>query len=221
MRTLQNLLDDIKLRYRHTFTNDQVLVWLNEERRELFQMFDIESTPLSITTIKDTQFYAIPDGLDIEKIKVMTIQINDSDPPDFVELPFVYNDNNKGVPFGPWITVEGDAFFVSVPGGTVDDRVIYIYCNQSADDLTTADLGSEPIPAKLQEVLKLGTLKRIAQSRKDIGMANNYDAEHEQKLGDLLWSQKLNEPEYSQPVNQQPLRQGTNVVQRRTSFISL
>lgn len=220
MATVQELLNDIKLRYRHTFTTDQVLVWMSEERRELYQMFDIESAPLSFTTQADVQFYPIPDGLDIEKIKVMTIQINDQDPATFQELPFLRNDNNQGVPFGPWITVEGDTFFLSVPGGPVDNRTVFIFCDQSAEDLTTSDLLSEPVPLKLQEVLKLGTLKRIAQARKDADMSNNYDAEREQKLDDLLWVQRMNEPEFIQPVNMQPLRMGTKVTQRRTSFIS-
>lgn len=221
MAILSAVLTDINLRYRNTFTQDQVLVWLNEERRELYQMFDIESTPYSITTVADTQFYTIPSGVDMEQIKVMTLQIDDATNPSFVELPFIYNDNRSSVPYGPWCTVEGNALFVSIPGGVVADRAIYIYCDQTAIDLTTSDLSSEPISLKYQEVLKLGTLKRIAQARKDGVMANNYDAEREQKIGDLLIMQQLNAPEFVTPADMLPRRNRLSRTGRNVEYVTL
>ncbi len=206
MATVQALLDDVSLRYRHTFINAQVIVWMNEAQTDLFEVLEIDSTPYSFETVEDQFLYPIDTGIDIDRIKVITIQINDATTPTFQELPFKRNDNNQYVSESDyWYTIIEDNFYVNVPGGAVDDRFVYIYLDTAATAISASSLGVSPAtPTRYQELLKLGTLVRVAGARKDIDMRNNYAAEYEEKIDDLMWKMKMNEPEFIQPVDVMP-----------------
>lgn len=206
MSTIQQLLDDVKLRYRHTFTNAQVLVWMNEEQRELFEILQIDSVPYSFTLVANTYFYPIPTDIEIEKIKTVNIQVNDQTPPNFAQLPFVRNDDNQEVNVAQyWYTIIENNFYINVPGGPVADRKVYVYHDKSPTEISSANLSIEPsTPVKFQEILKLGVLERIAAARKDIVMKNNFAAEKEEKIAHELWSMKANEPEFISAIDVLP-----------------
>ena len=203
MATTQAILNDVDLRYRNTFTTAQKLVWMTEEQNELFEILEIDSAPVNFPLQTDVQFYPIPAGVDIDRIKTISIQVNDAaDTPEFRQLPFKPNDDNTYAG-GFYYTIVGESFFI--PYGAVDDRQIYIYMDTPPADIT--DLSSEPgVPVRYQEILKLGVLKRIAMARKDTQMYNNYTADYEQKIADLEWKMKMNEPEFRAPVDMMPRR---------------
>lgn len=203
MAITQEILNDIDLRYRNTFTVAQKLVWMNEEKNELYEILEIDSFPINFPLQTDVQFYPMPDGVDIDRIKTISIQVNDAeDFPEFRQLPFRMNDDNSYTYIADlYYTIVGDSFFI--PNGTKDDRQIYIYMDMPPSDI--ADLSAEPgVPVRYQELLKLGTLKRIAMARKDAQMFSNYDAEYEQKIADLEWKMKMQEPEWRAPVDMMP-----------------
>lgn len=205
MATTQAILNDVDLRYRNTYTVAQKLVWMSEEQNELYEILEIDSAPVNFPLQTGVQFYEIPIGVDIDRIKTVSIQINDlTDFPDFKPLPFRPNDDNSYTyPGGLYYTIVGEAFFI--PYGTVDDRQVYIYMDTPPDDIT--DLNSEPgVPVRYQEILKLGVLKRIAMARKDVQMKNSYEADYEQKIADLEWKMKASEPEFRAPVDMMPRR---------------
>lgn len=206
MATSQDILTDIDLRYRNTFTTSQKLVWMNEEQQELFQILEIDESPISFPLQTDVYFYPIPTGVDIDRIKTMTIQVNDADDPDFVELPFRKNDNREIVGYtGYYFSIVGETFFI--PNGTVDDRQVYIYMDTQPTEITTSNLNQEPsVPVRYQELLKLGVLKRIAMARKDDRMYNNYLSDYESKVAEMEWKMKLSEPEFRQPIDMMPRR---------------
>ena len=205
MATTQAILNDVDLRYRNTFTTSQKLVWMTEEQNELFEILEIDSAPVNFPLQTDVQFYPIPSGVDIDRIKTVSIQVNDStDAPEFRQLPFRMNDDNSYAT-GLYYTIVGESFFI--PHGTVDDRQIYIYMDTPPEDITTADLSNEPgVPVRYQEILKLGVLKRIAMARKDTQMYNNYTADYEQKIADLEWKMRMQEPEFRAQVDMMPRR---------------
>lgn len=206
MTVTQSLLNDIKLRYRHTFTDSQVLVWMNEEKRELYEILQIDTAPYALQTLEGISFYPLPDIDEIEKIKVVTLQVNDQDPAKFEEVPFKRNDDNVGAFIDSlWYTIIDDGIYINIVGGAKDNRYIYLFGDLASTDIpnTSSDSG---IPRKWEEILKLGTLKRIALARKDIDMSNNYDLERESKIADFEWQMKMSEPEFVKPVSTLPRR---------------
>ncbi|GIQ62160.1 hypothetical protein PACILC2_07280 [Paenibacillus cisolokensis] len=182
MATAQQILDDVNLRYRNSFTTEQKLVWFNEEQRELFDVLELDSPPYTFQTVEGENYYPFPDQFDTTKIKTVTYQINDTAEPSFVEVPFLRNDDRQGVLDQPWYTIVSDAIYLYVPDKVPDNRTVYIYTDSDPTEVTTANLNASPdLPTKYQEILKLGILKRICAARKDVVMVNNYTAEYEQK----------------------------------------
>lgn len=218
MATVQTLLDDINLRYRNTFSTDQKLVWMNEEQRELFEIIELDSVPFSFSTVKGQYLYPIPLGVEKDRIKVMTIQNNTVKPntkvtPDYVEMPFRENDNNQFVSeFRLWYTIVENNFYINYPGGPQDNRTVYIYLDQQPEAMSSANLNVEPaVPVRHQELLKLGTLKRIAAARKDVDMYNNYNADYIDKITRLKKKMALQQPEYHKTIDMMPSRRRSRV----------
>lgn len=205
MATSQQILDDVNLRYRNTFTTAQKLVWFNEEQRELFDVLEIDSPPYAFTTVAGENFYPLPTDFDVTKIKTVTYQNDDTADPKWIELPFYRNDDRQVPSSGPWYTIVSDAFYLHVPGGVPENRVVYIYYDKEPAEVTESNINAPPdLPTKYHELLKLGILKRIAAARKDVLMYNNYNADYEQKLADILWLRKMKEPEWNQPIDMMP-----------------
>lgn len=205
MATSQAIMNDVDLRYRNTYTTDQKLVWMNEEINEMYEILEIDSFPINFPLQTDVQFYPIPDGVDIDRIKTVSIQVNDAEEhPEFRPLPFRMNDDNSYTYVADlYYSIVGDSFFI--PNGTVDDRQIYIYMDTPPDEITTSNISSEnPVPVRYQEILKLGVLKRIAMARKDQPMMDLYKSDYEEKIADLDWKMKMNEPEWRKPVDMLP-----------------
>lgn len=206
MATIQKLLDDIDLRYRNTFQVSQKLVWMNEEQRELFEILELDSVPFSFSTVSGQYLYPIPNGVEIDRIKVMTIQVNDKTSPDFEEIPFMRNDNNQYADESDyWYSKLEGNFYINVPNAPVNNRKVYIYLDQQPEDITSINLSSEPsVPVRYQELLKIGVLIRIASARKDTLMRNNYDAEYQEKISDMQWKMKMGTPEFDMPIDVSP-----------------
>lgn len=206
MATSQNLIDDINLRYRNTFTTAQKLVWFNEEQRELFDILELDSPPYNFTTVAGENFYPFPAGFDITKIKVVTYQIDDAADPNYVEVESKRNDDKQYSGYGaPWYTIVSDAMYLYIPETVPADRNVYIYCDSAPTEVSSANISSAPdLPTKFQEILKFGVLKRIALARKDIPMHNGYDLLYQEKISDVMLQRKLAEPEWVTPTDTMP-----------------
>lgn len=202
MASSLDILSDIDIRYRNTFTQKQKLVWFNEEQRELFDVLELDSPPYTFPTVQGENFYPFPADFDVTKIKVVTYQINDTG--NYIEIPFKRNDDNQSGGVGVWYSIVSDMMYLHAPNDP-GDRNVYIYTDADPTQVTAADVSSNPdLPTKFQEILKLGVLKRIAGARKDILMRNNYDMEYQQKIDDVLWQRRLAEPEWTQPIDANP-----------------
>lgn len=206
MPTSTDILNDVDLRYRNTFTVSQKLVWFNEEQRELFDILEIDSPPYTFQTVAGENFYPFPEGFDITKIKVVTYQNQDTPEPDYDEIHFKRNDDYQDAEYGSvWYTVTSDAMYLYVPDGVIDGRNVYVYCDSDPTEVTTANVSSSPdLPVRYHEVLKLGILKRITAARQDLEMNAYFGTTYEQKISDFMWGQKLKEPEWFGPIDNQP-----------------
>lgn len=215
MAIISALLADIKLRYRHTFTDAQVVVWMNDEQTELFEILEIDSIPYAFNTVVDQFLYPLDDGIDIDRIKELSIQVNDSSPPEFYPLPFQRMTDDVNIS-DYWYTLIERNFYINVPSGTVDDRVVYVYLDTGATAIDPLVLSVEPAtPARYQELLKLGTLKCVAAARKDTLMQNNYDSTYQEKIADVQWKMKMETPEFETPVDVMPRISNKHYYRRR------
>lgn len=206
MTTAATLLTDINLRYRSTYTEAQKCTWMNDEQNEIFNMFKIDIGAVNFPLVADVQFYAIPSVIDdIDQIRTATIQINDDATfPEFVQLDYVRDGNSvRADENNYWYTIIGDSLYINIPGGAVTDRQVYFYLDGYAEDITTGT-SNVSVPRKYLEILKLGTLKRIAAARKDIQMRNSYEAERNQIIDDMLWTAQMSEPEFTSPADCMP-----------------
>lgn len=195
MSTRTQLLDDVNLRYRNTFSTANKLIWINDYEKDLFEIFEIDAPPYNFTTVADEEYYAIPSEIDINKIKVINIETSEGV---YQELPFKRNDDKQYVSESEyWYTIISDLFYINVPGGAVDGRNVYIYHDVKPTEWVTGNLSLEPsTPKKYQEVLKLHLLEMIAGARKDLDMKSNYALEKEKKIDDFLWQMKQSEPNF-------------------------
>lgn len=220
MATVQEMFTDVLLRYRHSYTDAQMTVWFNEIETELFEMFEIDSEPYSFELVADTYLYPIPTGVEVEKIKVMSIQIDDGNPPNFEELPFKRNDNNELADESQmWYTIVSDNFYINISDITAG-RDVYIYLDKSPTIVVSTSLGVNPsTPLKYQGLLKYRLLQRIAESRKDVIFANNFMTKADTIESDLVWNQKMNEPEWNSPADTMP-RPGRNRQYERAIWIT-
>jgi hypothetical protein len=203
MTTRQQILDDVNLRYRNTFTTDQKLVWINDYESTLFEIFEMDSPPYNFTTVADQNYYPIPNEVEIEKIKVISIEVSDGT---YDELPFKRNDDKQYVSESEyWYTIISDNFYINVPGGAVADRNVYIYHDKKPTEWVTGNLSLEPdTPKRFQEILKLHLLEMISGARKDVTMKNNYMMDKEKLIDDFSWQMKMSEPEFIPAADANP-----------------
>lgn len=208
MASANTLMADVNLRYRNTFTLAQKLVWLNEEKRELFDVLEIESSPYAFKTVAGIDLYPFPAGFDPTKIRTVTYQVNDGE--QYREVPVLVNDDNSYTSQrDTWYSIMAGNMLLNIPGGPVEGRNVYIFLSSDSTDVTEATAAAElDLPVKYQEILKFGVLERIAEARKDIVMKNNYTVEKEQKISELMWSRKMQEPEWTTVQDAMPQRAG-------------
>lgn len=220
MTVATTLLTDIDLRYRNTYTVAQKCTWMNDEQNEIFNLFKIDIGPVNFPLISEVQFYAVPSAIeDIDQIRTATIQINDGDFPEFLQLDYLRDGNSVTADNNAyWYTIVGDSFYINTPGGDVTDRQVYFYLDGSSEAITNGN-SSVSVPRKYLEILKLGTLKRIAGARKDIQMRNNYENERMQIIDDMLWIAQMSEPEFTSPADVLP-RSGHNRHNQRAIWIT-
>lgn len=215
------LLTDIDLRYRNTFTAAQKCVWMNDEQNEISNLFKLDIGAVNFPLVAAVQFYPVPAVIeDVDQIRTATIQIND-DPtfPEFVQLNYVRDGNSVRADVNAcWYTIIADSLFINIPGGAVTDRQVYFYLDGAAEPITTGS-SNVSIPRKYLEILKLGTLKRIAAARKDVMMRNAYEAERLQIIDDMLWTAQMSEPEFTSPADVMP-RTGRNRQYNRAVWIT-
>lgn len=199
-----DLFPDIDLRYRNTFTTQQKITWMNDEQNDIFNTFKIDIGPVNFPLQNGVQFYPLPVTVQyIEQIRTVTIQVGANQTyPEFAELPYKRDDDGVLADCDWWYTIVGqDTMFINIPPtDTVDDYQVYMYLDGAAFQITDA---TSPIsvPQKYQEILKLGTLMRIAAARKDVLMQNNFSVSRDQIIADMTWTATVNEPIWITPVS--------------------
>lgn len=207
-----DLLADINLRYRNTFTEAQKLVWMNDEQNDIFQSFKIESDPVPVPLVTGSKLYLRPPEIKyIEQVRAATMQLNSSgNDPAFVDLPFRRNMNDVGANFAPFYTFLGpDKMYINLPNTDMTDCIAYFFIDGYAEPIVDGNTVLS-LPDKYMEIMKYGVLRRIAEARKDIVMVNNYTGSRDEIIDNMLWSEVTNEPEWVVPTSTQKFRSHSN-----------
>ncbi|OZB90059.1 hypothetical protein [Paenibacillus sp. XY044] len=200
------LLPDINLRYRNTFTDTQKYGWMNDEQNDIFNNFKIERDPVPIPLVTGSKLYYRPDELKyIDQVRAATIQINaDKDNPVFDDLPYYRDFNNVVAEYSPWYTFLGsDKIYINVPNADLTGRYVYFFLDASPSPIVDGT-SQISVPDKYLEILKYGVLRRIAEARKDIVMVSNYANSREELINDFLWKEVTDEPEWITPIDVMP-----------------
>ena len=214
MATITQLMADIDIRYRNVFSLAAKVVWMNEAQYDLYEDLEIDSAPFNFTTLADTYFYALGD-INIDRIKVVNIEMTDVSPSYFAQVPFIPNLPNQYANSAElWYSIVENNMYLNVPSGPITGRNVYIYLDNASTVINYLDPDVEPsTPKRYQELLKLGTLMRIAQARRDVDMQNAFDASYQEKIIDVQWRMKMFVPEWQVPVDTKggwPNRWGDN-----------
>jgi hypothetical protein len=199
------LLPDINLRYRNTFTDAQKISWMNDEQNDIFKMFKIERDPVPVPLVTGSKLYLRPQEIKyIDQVRAATIQVNsDQSNPQFIDLPFYRDFNKVGADLSPWYTFLGpDKIYINVPNTDLTSRYVYFFVDATPEPIKDGS-SQVSVPDKYMEIMKYGVLRRIAEARKDIVMVNNYTNSREELINDILWTEVTNEPEWVQPTSSQ------------------
>ncbi|MNW54542.1 hypothetical protein D3C74_321470 [compost metagenome] len=180
---------------------------MNDEQNDIFNTFKIERDPVPVQLVTGSKLYIRPTEIKyIDQVRAATIQMNDSGTNEYVDLPYRRNFNDVEADLFPWYTFLGtDKIYINIPNTDVTGRFAYFFIDAYADPIEDGD-SVLSIPDKYLEILKYGVLRRIAEARKDVVMANNYSNSREELINEMLWTEVTNEPEWIQPTSSQKFR---------------
>ena len=177
--TLQEILNDIDLRFRNSFTTAQKVAWMNMVQRQIFTKVPHEAVPYTFPTVTDQAWYPLP--ADCKPKGIRRIEIETSAADDYEELPYMDLNANVSDTESFYSLIQQTMYINPVPDTTTAGRDVYIYYYKSPTELSATALTATPdLETEYQELLVLGTLKRIAQARKDVVMVNNYGADYDE-----------------------------------------
>lgn len=208
MSTVQALLDDINLRYRNTFTTDQLVKWMDMVQRQIFQDVKHEAPPYNFTTLSGVQSYGLPNDCDPMGVKVISIETKTGSGK-YNPLDFIRFGSNELVSDRQefYTIVTGGLFLSPAPTDQTAGRNVFVYYNKRPAAISSSDLMMIPdLNEDYHELLVWGTLERIAAARKDSDSKTNYANEFTalyQKYRDQYDNEQ---PEYNVTKDKLPRR---------------
>jgi hypothetical protein len=211
MPTIQEILNEIDLTYRNTYTVAQKVGWMDTQQRQIFQKVPKESPPYIFTTIADSAFYALPDDCDRFGIKQVTIETK-AGSERYDTLTYVSLESNQEVGTGSrlYSVLQNNLFLNPMPTAEDEGKKVYILYNHRPAALTIADLSATPeLEEDFHELLLLGVLERIARARGEIEDKNNFATDFNILFADYEKMYKLRQPEYYKVNDNLPMRRGS------------
>lgn len=70
--TVKQVLDDIQIRLPHTYTEDRLMLWINETMKKIYKDLAIQEY-YSFETTKGQKLYSLPSDCSIDMIKYAVI----------------------------------------------------------------------------------------------------------------------------------------------------
>lgn len=173
---LSAFLTDVSDRYPHTFTDAQVIRWLNNVIYRLYDDIAVDDTA-DVTTTEDLAIYDFPTGVRAENINAMTISLSASDADDLHYQRHLYPLNlHDKLKYNGWAKVDEETFII-YPTPSEDGQTIRIYYRPLPPAYTDSDTAKDIedyIKKDYIEALTLGTIHTLCVNNEDIQAANNY-----------------------------------------------
>lgn len=174
--TVKQVLDDIKVRLPHTYTNESLFLWLNETMKKIYKDLAIQSQ-YSFTTSVDRELYALPEDCSIDMINSVTIseKARNQDNPynwgNFRELKSYLPQEKMSVP-GYYDGREG---LIGIYPTPKDIRKVDVYYMKKPKMITSEDDYIE-LDDNYIDLVKYNVMSIIAMSgyNPDTELANEY-----------------------------------------------
>ena len=174
--TVNQVLDDIKIRLPHTYSNESLFLWLNETMKKIYKDLAIQSQ-YSFITSKGRELYVLPEDCSIDMINSVTMsekarsQNNPYSWGNFIELKS-YLPQEKMNTLGYYDGREGLIGIYPVPK---DIRKINIYYMKKPKMITSEDDYIE-LDDNYIDLVKYNVMSIIAMSghNPDTELANEY-----------------------------------------------
>lgn len=208
MPTVQQLLDDINLRYKNSLTTAQKIYWMNRVQKEIFQEAPHEAPPYYFTTVDRQSFYPLPSDCDPDDIIKVTIETkpgsNEYDPLTYKEFS---SDEIVSAQDKFYTTYDRNIYINPQPTTETAGRKVYIYYNKKPAELSETNLSASPdLQEAYQDLLVYGTIISIAEANEDVAMVNNYVGKYNALLRKLQLEKLHKMPKYPSTKNVLPRR---------------
>lgn len=201
MKTAREIMNEAKSRYRHTFGDPIIIPLLNTVIKDIWKKIPKESLPSTIVCNK-SEIYPIPNGIRRRNIK----RISYGKPTGrFTTLePIVVEEN---LTFGYYVLTE-NYIIIKEDQISPDVYVLMVYYDKIDPNAITDQNLDDPVDLDeaYEEAAIVGLLEKITAMRKDVKMKNNYAAEYNVQLGDILIDAVDKDPDYPSCKDQLPRR---------------
>lgn len=211
MPMLQNLISTVRVMYRNSYTDTQLVEWMDEVQKQIFQTVRHEAVPWYFTTVDGFSFYPLPSDCDPMGVKQVDIETKTGSNK-FRQLRFINIESTEQVsPFNEFYSIQANQniYLNPVPTDKSEGRQVIVYYNKKPATLSISDLTVVPdLEENFQELLILGCVERVARARGEYEDKNMFAADFEKlfRRYKALYDQPF--PEYKTPSDVMPRHRG-------------
>jgi len=222
MATTGEILTRVKA-YRNTFTDAQIVNWMDTVQRQIFQDVPHEAPPFKFNTSEAIAFYPLPGDCDPLGVKQVTIERTPGSER-YQTLDFLSVESNVHLdPTAPFYSVQGNEnlFLNPLPTDTTAGKKVYIVYNKRPAVLSVVTLDAVPdLEVDFHELIELGAKARVARERGEVTDKNNFQADFNELFAKYVNRYSKAYPEYSRVKDVLP-RRGRDRYAGRSTVSSL
>ena len=205
--TVKQVLDDIQIRLPHTYTEDRLMLWINETMKKIYKDLAIQEY-YSFETTKGQKLYSLPSDCSIDMIKYAVISSKaksqtNYDWGEFSKLKF-YDLKETMTEQGYYDGTEGTIGIYPMP---IDSKTVNIYYHKKPKMVTSLDDNIE-IDDNYVDLVKYNVLSIIAMSghNPDTELANEYILLYNNLVQKANESKNENQQKYTSIRDEQQAR---------------
>lgn len=171
--TTGQILNEIKLLVPPSadISDDQILTRVNQVQRKVFRQLPLPDKIYRFSSTPGIPYYDLPDDCSEDRVKNALV-----DGQDYKKV----SNQEKTPPLMFCTVILSKLYLYPNPSNVVD---VFLYYRPRYRDLTTSNLNQIPdLPEDYHELLVFGGAQWVAQTQRDVDMANNMQAEYDDLL---------------------------------------